>query len=357
MASAHNGATVVPRPLNSVPPTEASAQPPGLQSSPVPVVSVVVPIYNAAAHLAATLGSVQGQSLSQWELIAIDDGSTDESAAIVAAMASNDPRIRLLRQPNGGVSKARNLGVALSLAPLIAFLDADDQWHPDKLRLHVELHQRQSDLGVSFARVEFLTPEGTPTGLVASHPRGVLRPVDFLSENPTTTTSNWVLRREVFGALGGFVETMSYSEDLEWLLRVACDGRWRIAPLDQVLTYYRTSTGGLSSSLQRMEEGWLRLIEEAGRYAPDLVAEHGAAARAVQLRYLARRSLRLRGDPGIGADFMGRALRSDWRLLLREPRRTGLTALAVFGRWLAHGFRRWPRTVTRRLQSARDQQT
>lgn len=221
----------------------------------------------------------------------------------------------------------------------------------------MERHQSESDLGVSFARVEFLTPEGMPTGQVASHPRNRLRPVDFLSENPTTTTSNWVLRRELFAVLGGFVETMSYSEDLEWLLRVACDGRWRIAPLDQVLTFYRTSTGGLSSSLQRMEQGWLRLIEEAGCYAPQLVAQYGAAARAVQLRYLARRSLRLRGDPGIGADFMWRALRSDWRLLIREPRRTGLTALAVFARCLAKACRRCLKPVTKQPQSTQDQQT
>lgn len=84
---------------------------------PLPRVSVVVPIYNAADHLAATIGSVQRQSLSHWELIAIDDGSTDDSATIVAAIARADPRVRLLRQPNGGVSKARNHGVAHSLAP------------------------------------------------------------------------------------------------------------------------------------------------------------------------------------------------------------------------------------------------
>ncbi len=307
-------------------------------SKELPVVSVVVPIYNAATNLEPTLRSVQAQSLSNWELIVVDDGSTDSSVAIVMGLFADDPRLRLLQQANSGVSISRNRGVAASRAPLIAFLDADDLWHPDKLRLHVDLHSGEADLGVSFAQVEFLSPVGTRTGLVASHPPQALKAVNFLCENPTTTTSNWVLRREVFEAVGGFVEEMSYSEDLEWLLRVACDGRWRIAAIDRVLTYYRTSSGGLSSSLQRMEQGWLRLICEARRYAPELVENHFATAQAVHLRYLARRSLRLGGPPAAGADYLVRSLRSDWRLLIREPRRTGLTALAVAAR-LLHGSR------------------
>jgi len=305
----------------------------------VPSVSVVIPAFNAFASLAQTIASVQAQTCTDWEALIIDDGSTDGTATLVRELQARDSRLRLLSVPNRGVSAARNRGVAEAHSPLIAFLDADDLWHPDKLRFHVECHARQAELGVSFAKVGFLSPDGKPTGLVASHPQHALRPVDFICENPTTTTSNWVLRREVFETVGGFDEAMSYSEDLEWLLRVACYGAWRIAPIDRVLTYYRTSSGGLSSSLQRMEQGWLRLISKARCYAPGLVESNFATAQAVHLRYLARRSLRLQDDPAAGADFLLRALRSDWRLLIREPRRTGLTALAVFARLLEHNCR------------------
>lgn len=306
-----------------------------------PMICVVIPAFNAIRFLAQTIASIQAQTCADWEALIIDDGSTDDTAAVVRTLQGRESRLRLLTVPNRGVSAARNLGVAETDSPLIAFLDADDLWHPDKLRIHLECHARQSDLGVSFAQVEFLSPEGLASGIVASHPHHALRPVDFLCENPTTTTSNWVLRREVFETVGGFVEDMGFSEDLEWLLRVACEGSWRIAPIDHVLTYYRTTPDGLSSNLQQMEEGWLRLIAEARGYAPLLVQKHFARAQAVQLRFLARRSLRLEGDPAVGVDFLLRALRSDWHSLIREPRRTGLTALSLLTRQLQHICRGW----------------
>ncbi len=297
-----------------------------------PRVSVVMPVHNAAPWLAATLQTVQAQSLQDWELIAVDDGSSDGSGAILAEAACDDRRIRFLSQANAGVSVSRNRGVVASRAPLVAFLDADDLWHPAKLLEHVALHDGDPGIGVSFARVEFLTPDGRLTGRVAAHPRPPFQPAVFLYENPTTTTSNWVLRREVFDAAGGFVPGMNHAEDLEWLLRVACLGKWRLEAMDRVLTYYRTSHDGLSASLERMERGWWRLVEEARRYAPNLVARHLSRAEAVHLRYLARRSLRLGTPATTGCDFMVRALRANPWLLVHQPRRTALTTMAVFSR-------------------------
>ena len=304
-----------------------------------PRVSVVLPIYNAAAHLTGTLQTVLAQSLQEWELIAVDDGSTDCSADIVNEWARRDSRVQLLCQANAGVSIARNRAVAESRAPLIAFLDADDLWHPDKLLTHVDRHRSAPLLGVSYARVGFLNAAGRPTGRVASQPKVPLQPADLLCENATTTTSNWVVRREIFQMLGGFAEEMRYSEDLEWLLRVACDGRWRIELIEQVLTYYRTSESGLSSNLQCMEQGWLHLIRAARCYAPCLVEKEFAAAQAVHLRYLAHRSLRLHSDPAEGLDFLLRAMRSSPRRLLQQPSRTLITAIALLYRLLLHRVR------------------
>ena len=98
-------------------------------------ISVVIPVYNAERHVRSALDSVLGQVCSDWECICVDDGSTDGSAAILDEYAARDPRIRAIHKPNGGEGSARNAGMDDATGELIAFLDADDAWHPETLRL------------------------------------------------------------------------------------------------------------------------------------------------------------------------------------------------------------------------------
>jgi glycosyltransferase involved in cell wall biosynthesis len=299
-----------------------------------PTVSVVIPAYNAAQFLPAAIASVQAQTLTDWELLIIDDGSIDHTAAVVQPFLQRDRRIQLIRQTNQGVSAARTHGVEHSQGDLIAFLDADDLWLPHKLATHLAQFKADPCLGVSFDQVEFLTQAGESTGQVSSARLKGLTPKHFLSENPTTTTSSWVLRRRVWQQVGGFCLPMSYSEDLEWLLRVACTQDWRIEGIKQILTRYRTSNGGLSADLYRMEAGWNVLVDQAKTYAPDLVRQEFAISQAIHLRYLARRAFRLKLPSKVGVDFMNRALQSDQRLLVSQPRRTLPTMVAVYGHHL-----------------------
>ena len=304
-----------------------------------PIVSIVMPAYNAAQFLHQAIQSVLHQTFTNFELLILDDGSTDRSLQVANQVASGDRRIHSFSHPNRGVSATRNRGIKLARGSLIAFLDADDIWLPDKLAAHVEHFQVNPNLAVSFSRVECLSLAGEPTGQVSTSRLCDLKPEDFLYENPTSTMSNPVARAEVFAQLGGFAEDMSYSEDLEWLLRVICYQRpglppWQIEGIDRILVYYRASPAGLSASLTRMDTGWDVLIDRAREYAPDLVRQHYGLARAVHLRYLARRALRLRLPPKVGLGFMHRAIASDWRIFLKEPRRTFLTLLATYGRWL-----------------------
>jgi glycosyltransferase involved in cell wall biosynthesis len=310
--------------------------------SPLPQVSVVIPAYNAAPVLPEAIASVQDQTFTDWELIIVDDGSRDGTADIAHQLAETDNRIRVIHQNNQGVSVARNIGVSQSCGSIIAFLDADDLWVPTKLATHLAAFASNPHLGVSFARVEFLTQTGLSMGQISSGRLTGLKLEHLLCENPTTTTSNWVIRREVWTQVGELCPTMSYSEDLEWLLRALCTQQWQIEGIPQVLTRYRTSTGGLSSALYRMEAGWQTLIEQAKTYAPELVQQHFHRAQAIHLRYLARRAFRLRLPAPVGIDFITRALRSDWQLVLREPRRTLATLAAVYGAYLQqqwHAFR------------------
>jgi glycosyltransferase involved in cell wall biosynthesis len=310
-----------------------------------PQVSVIIPAYNAADFLAETIVSVQEQTFQNWELLVIDDGSRDRTAEVAQAHQQKDSRIRLIRQVNQGVSTARNHGVAESQGEIIGFLDADDQWLPTKLRTHLDHFQAKPKVGVSFAQVEILTQAGASTGQRSTSRLTGLNPEDFLSENPTTTTSNWVIRRAVWDAVGGFCPTMSYSEDLEWLLRMMCTQDWQIEGIPQVLTRYRTSSGGLSADLYQMEAGWNTLVTQAKTYGSDLVDRHFAKAQAIHLRYLARRAFRLQVDSSVGVDLITRSLRSHRALLWQEPRRTISTLLAVYGQHaLAQIHRRYPRS-------------
>lgn len=299
-------------------------------------VSVVIPAYNAAHLLSEAIDSVRSQTFTDWELWIVDDGSTDNTQEIVDRYCRKDERIQLVTQKNSGVSSARNLGVARSQGELIAFLDADDRWLPEKLRVHVEFMNSRPEVGVSFARVEFLTVDGIPTNKRTNCSLINLSAADFLYTNPTVTTSNVVVRRELFEKLQGFDQTINYSEDIELLFRsVHYSG---VEGIDRVLVRYRVHNTGLSSTLYRMEAGWHKLIEKARTLNSELVDRHYASAYASYLQYLARQTLRLKSPAAIGVDFVDRAFQSDRSAILKNPKFL-LISIAVYTKFLLSYFK------------------
>lgn len=296
------------------------------------LISVVIPTYNSAQFLTATIESVRSQTYTNWELLIIDGGSQDKTWEIIHHYCDRDSRIKAFSQ-TGGVSVSRNTGVRLSQGEIVAFLDSDDLWLPDKLAAHVEHFESSANPGVSFARVEFIRSDGSSTRTFSSARVKGLQPQDFLYNNPTTSVSNLAVRKQILQQIQ-FDESMSYSEDLDWLFRVMYVGKWGIEGIDRVLLQYRTNNTGLSSNLYKMEAGWHQFIERAKEYAPDLVSEHYTLAKAVQLRYLARRAFRLNLPAKTGVDFITRSLQADWKLILKEPLRTLLTSGAIYGTYL-----------------------
>jgi glycosyltransferase involved in cell wall biosynthesis len=282
-----------------------------------PAISVIVPCYNAQRTIADTLQSVADQSFPDWEAIILDDGSTDDSAAIVEALARREPRMRVVRRANSGVSVTRNAGAAAARGRVLAFLDADDRWHPDYLQRMAAHLQSRPDIGIAFAVARIVDGEGQPTGSTSSRNPGPFTTFDFLSSNPTTTCSNLIVRRDVFTALGGFREDLCHAEDQLFLIRahLASIG---IEGCPEVLVDYRVNTSGLSSDLEAMREGWEAMAAQALREAPAVIGPLMPRARALNLCYLARRALRLRSalDPW---RYMADALHSDWRVLLARP--------------------------------------
>ncbi|MDB2407389.1 glycosyltransferase family 2 protein [Jannaschia sp.] len=272
--------------------------------------AVIIPARNAARTLPATLASLHAQT-APWEGILVDDGSTDETASIARAAG-----LRVILGPRRGVAAARNVGVAASAAPRLAFLDADDLWAPDRLQ-----RDAASGADASFGRVSFFdTDPARPTALSA-HPAKRLSMADVVAENPTCTMSNIAVSRAAFMQAGGFDETMTHGEDLEWLIRLTGSGA-HVAGLPQPLCFYRRSEAGLSSDLAAMRAGHVRAMATARRLGLD----PGPAAEAVHLRYLARRALRLRRPEARALALEG--LRLAPRAFL-SPARRGLPTLAL----------------------------
>lgn len=268
-----------------------------------PKVSIVVPANNAAETIAETIRSLLAQSFADFELIAVDDESTDATMEILQSF--DDPRLRVLWQFNRGLAGAHNTGIAAAQGEYIGFCDADDLWTPDKLAAHVAHLDARPEVGISYSGSALIGPDGAPTGL-AQHPR--LTGVDaahVLKRNPIGNGSAAVIRREALDALRHrpenetvrdrwFDETFRQSDDIEGWTRFAVSSDYRIEGIPGLLTLYRVNPHGLSANIDRQLESWERMLAKLARIAPDLVVREGAAARAYQHRYLLRRAITAR---------------------------------------------------------------
>lgn len=281
-----------------------------------PYFSIIIPVFNAAATINETIASVRAQTLSNYEIIAIDDGSTDNSLAILLAIAAEEPRLRVVSVTNGGVSAARNLGADLARGELLAFLDADDLWMTEKLQCHYAAHQANAELAISFAKVRFLWADSRVRRTTYSTvPEGPMAAVTLLAENAVCTSSNIVVRRDVFAASTRFRPDLRVAEDQEWLISAARAGH-KLIGIDRHLVDYRMSEDGLSANLDAMFEGWSMVQNLHG----DLrrLSQKNTAAEALYCRYLARRALRTGAAPADVRRFAWRGLATDRAAFLAD---------------------------------------
>jgi glycosyltransferase involved in cell wall biosynthesis len=189
-----------------------------------PAVSVITPTRNRAKLLQETLDSVVAQSFQDWEHVIVDDGSDDETPALMAARAAADPRVSyVIRQsPNAGANVCRNIGAALAKAPLLVFVDDDDQLAPGCLAGRVEVMRRNADVAFAVFHAEIF--ECTPGDL--GRPYQNLDPADdllrFLSLDCPWQTSGPIWRRRYLADIGGFDEELQSMQDLELHVRALC---------------------------------------------------------------------------------------------------------------------------------------
>ncbi len=219
-------------------------------SSTKPQFSVIIPLYNKAAEVEATVRSVLAQSLEPLEIVVVDDGSTDESAAVVERIAS--PLVRLIRQPNAGECAARNRAMAEARGDYFALLDADDLWKPEFLEEMASLIASWTECGIYSTAFEVVSPTGRVRGNCPTE-RGAVE--NFWRESMTryvTIPSATVLPRRVVEELGGFPEGMKMGGDQFMWIKVA--SRYGVCFSPRALCDYSMVASNRSSAIYTPEK-------------------------------------------------------------------------------------------------------
>jgi glycosyltransferase involved in cell wall biosynthesis len=226
----------------------------------MPKVSVIIPTYNSSRTIGETLQSVFGQTYSDFEILLINDGSTDNLMEVLKDF--KDSRLQILHYKNGGLSAARNRGIDQASGEYLIFLDADDLWSSDKLESHVKALDNtcktNSRAGIVYSWSYFLDDETSTCYL--NHPKsyeGNVLP-NILENNFVTSGSNPMITRKAIDSVGYFNDDFKGASDWEYWIRLAVKWDYILIPERQV--FYRQSRTSMSSNVPKMEQDQLRVI-------------------------------------------------------------------------------------------------
>jgi glycosyltransferase involved in cell wall biosynthesis len=317
----------------------------------MPAVSVIVPAYNVGLYVGAALDSALTQTFHDFEIIAVDDGSTDQTATIVASRQAHDERIRLVRQPNRGLSSARNAALAVARGEFIALLDGDDLWHRRFLEEQVTVLRERPDVALVTGNAFYLggALDGEPVRPVPDN-RHAPTLASILGDEEAVFIMT-VFRRSVFETIGGFDEHLRTNEDYDYWLRAAAAG-FTFARNDKPLGVYRRRDGSLSAGDVRMIRGILAVYAKTRPTLRDLPIERAILDRQVQRFEVELLAAEARSAIE-GEDFPAAAINLD-ALYARRPRAVvALARLMVY--WApsllsrAYGLRRARHAVGARL--------
>ena len=224
-----------------------------------PKVSVVIPTFNRANELGRAIASVLAQSFQDFELIIVDDASSDATPAIIASI--DDPRVRFIQhEVNQGGSAARNTGIKASLGEYIAFLDSDDEWLPNKLQLQVDKFAcSPSDVGVVYTGREVVC-DGETVKVLFAQQEGDLRK-KLLQGNCVGTTSSVMVKQTSLIQSGLFDERLPAAQDLDLWIRLSriCKFRELPAPL---VRFHLDADGRITNNIESRLKAWLYLDDK-----------------------------------------------------------------------------------------------
>ena len=248
-----------------------------------PIISVIIPALNAANTLPATIQSVVDQSFPRWELIVVDDGSSDDTAGVARSyVVPGGSRVKVISTENCGVSAARNLGIDLASGKFVAFLDSDDLWSPFKLEKQLQaIDNNPSAIGCACFYSSFweyptqlvqdFRPEWDPKSILdwmLLEGKGVLLPSTFLG------------LRSLIRSLGGFDTRLGSTADLDLAHRIVASGS--VVTVPETLTYYRLSERQMHRDVELLRRDYAILFEKM----PQLGSTHLRTRVHVNLRLL-----------------------------------------------------------------------
>jgi len=218
------------------------------------LISCIVPVYNGEKYLADAVESILRQSYQRVEIIIVDDGSTDATATVAGRYGK---QIRYLKQDNAGPAAARNFGLNAATGEFMAFLDADDLWHPEKLELQLTRFQESDELDYCIAHVQnFWIPE-----LIEEEKQ--FRDHRISKPLPGYVTGTLLARRNFFTAVGQFNTAIKHADDTEWFLRANERGA-RMQLLPDVLLYRRLHYNNLSRhKASNSRDQYLKVLKSA----------------------------------------------------------------------------------------------
>jgi len=221
----------------------------------MPRVSVVIPAYNAEAFIAEAIESVLEQTFRDFELIVVNDGSTDSTGEIIERYSE---RVRCIHQQNRGPSEARNRGIRETDSEFVAFLDADDTWRADKLQKQVATAQGEPELGLVYSDAVLIDQEGTPIGAFRRRPPRADALEYMLLYNPVVMSTAFV-RRECFQRVGMFHPEPTGCEDWHMWIRIA--SAYKLAHIPEPLCNYRSHTASMAHNPELMCHGMVRALD------------------------------------------------------------------------------------------------
>lgn len=230
----------------------------------MPKVSVIIPAYNAMAFLPETLDSVLKQTFTDFEVLIVNDGSSDH--IVEWASQITDPRVRLISQENQRVSAARNTGITNSQGEYIAFLDADDLWEPTKLEKQVRCLDKKPEVGLVYTWTLFVDQDNNSMGKIyASHAEGNVWE-EFVANDMIASGSSPMVRRSCFDTVGLFDRNLAYAPDRDMWVRIAF--LYPFAVVKEPLLRYRQLPNSFSRNRQGMFQDLCKVTEKAFQSVP-----------------------------------------------------------------------------------------